>query len=747
MSKQADLTPPLGVGGGTCKVVQRIEDKVRTPTLREDLAEKVEHGEKLTNPEAAYIYDMGLPERGGGLFTTIRISAHAQYRMDQRGITVTDLRSFFTNLSKKVNDWKSQRAPEFLRLSKAVQQGGQFEWVDKQTKNLKVAFKFSGQTVDIITTFWEGKPDPKPGTCGTHLQHHQARDEESLSGVRTLVKTPHPSKSDTDKPQGEDGKYPIQGLPESDGWSRSKPTKGPTVLNTPGESGSDSSGTIHKDKVRTKGVPGGQYDGGATHPTPDITDSKVTPNRRPGMTAEVVEADILDGMSPEVYAEMFHLAGMYPPHYPSSKTRHHKQRGQAYRYDHKRYQRLRGRIKQRQKRRHKKLHTDFRYKLDRQRRKDHPERFKTKPGGGSKTIRERSQKQRDKKAIGVFEPIPFYIYSKEDWGWLLDVSPHGVAHFEVGNRRRSMDLDGFLDAVVIDEDRLDDLEAYLDQVFQYDPNDSEDAEEDDDGDDDDTEFDAWLNQDTGLAKLAREIAADFLREQRPPGMSSDTKYDRANNHDEWSRKDREHLEDISEWSGNNSGNPGSKVLPSGAGHVEKQAALIQDIRQGCSPDLEGKAKGLRVSLRRVDAGNAMWLFDVQGSQPPYRVRLQATRKGNVKSVAKVHVRVSCSCPFWQWQGPEHWAKQGDYLFGKPVGTASKPDAKDPNGQHRACKHVLAVMNHVTTRKWDVPELRTKQGALRFLADTLDQRGVIVTAALDPRIERLAARYLASQEVQ
>ena len=733
MSRRADLSPPLGVGGGTCKVVQRIENAVRVPALREDLSEKVEHGGKLTNPEAAIIYE-GVQEHGGGLFPSIRITAHAQYRMDQRGITVDDLRVFFTNLSKKVNDWKSQRAPEYPRLMAAVQGLDTFEWTDKKTKNLKVVFSGKGSAMDIITVFWEGKPDPKPGTCGGHAKHHiVARDEENLSGVRTLVKNPKPSKSDTDKPQGTDGKYPTQGDPRPDGKGRSKP--GPTpVFNAPGESGSDSSGTIHKDKVRTKGVPGGQYDNNKTHPTPDVTDSQITPNRRPGLTAEVVDADILAGVSPEVFAEMFRMAGMFPPAYPSGQTRHHDQKSQVYRYDHKRYQRLRGRIKQRQKRRYKKLHQDFRFKLDRKRRKDHPERFKTKPGGNKgKTIKERSQQQRDKKALAALDPIPFFFYSKEDWGWVLDVSSDGDVTYEMDDQEFTADLDTFLDEVVIDEDRLDDLEAYLDQVFEYDPDDLEDAEDDEP----DTSFDTWLGQ----GKYASAVIADFFREQRPPDMSSDTKYDRAKDHGDRDRADRPHLEDISEWSGGNSGNPGSKVLPSGAGHVEKQAALIQDIREGCSPDLASKARGLKVSLRRVDAGNAMWLFDVQGSKDPYRVRLQAMRKGTTKAVAKTHVRVSCSCPFWQWQGPEHWAKQGDYLYGKPVGSASQPVIKDPSGQHRACKHVIAVMDHVTSRKWDIPEVRAKQAGLEYLASALDAVG------RDPQVERLARRYLASQEVR
>lgn len=702
MSKQADLMPPLGQHGGTCKVVERIETQVQTPSLRSDLAEKVEQGEKLTNPEAALIYDMGLPEQGAGIFKALRISAHAQYRMDQRGVTVAHLRQFFANLTRKVNDWKSQRAPEFKRLGEAVQRNGSFEWTDKQTQNLLVAFQFRGQTVDIITTYFVGKPDPRPSTCGLHTkQHVMARSDEDLSGFRTFVKNPQPADSDTGKAEGTDGKYPTQGDPRPDEKGRSKPSPTP-VYNLPGESGSNSDGTVHKDKARTKGVPGGQYDGGATHPLPNVTDSKITPNRRPGLTADLASSP-----------EMGVLAGMYPPAYPANRDRRREQRGQAYRYDHKRYLRLRGQIKQRQRRRHTRLRNDYRYQLDRQRRREHPERFKTKSNGGVKTIRERSQRQRDKQALSVMEPIPFYYFAQEQWGALVDVSPNGVVHYEMYGRRYTTDLDTFLEEVVVDEDRLDDLESYLDQVFGYDPSSPDSSE---DVDDLDTTFDTWM-----INKLARVVVASFFREQHPPEVSADAKYDRANNHGEWSRRERSPLQDISEYGGQNDGNPGSRVLP----RERRQAALIADIRQGCAPDLGSKARGLRVSLRRVDGASATWLFDVQGSQAtPYRVRLQATRKANTKALVKSHVRVSCSCPYWQWQGPEHWAKQGDYLYGKPVGTASRPSTQDPQGQHKACKHVLAVFDHVVSRNWDIPEARGKQA----------------------RVNQLVARYLLSQEV-
>lgn len=734
MTKQADLTPPLGWMGGPCKVVERIEDSVRTPALREDLSEKVEHGEKLTNSEAAKIYSLE-SERGAGLFKQIRITPHAQYRMDQRAITVGDLRVFFADFGKVLNDWKSQQAWEWKHYSEAIARSEPIEWVDKRLGDLEVVFAVSRNGVaDIVTTYQKGEADPRPGTCSTHPQHfHTARTVDDMSPVRTLVKDPTPSDSDTDKPQGEDGKYPTQGLPSP--WSRSKPTKGPTVLNVPGESGSDSDGTIHKDKVRTKGTPGGQYDNDKTHPTPDVTDSQITPHRRPSMAAGG-ETDPFEGMDPVLISAAVRLAGMYPPAYPTGRTRHRKQRGRAYNYYHKRYKRQRGTILRRQKQRYKRLQNNGQFTKDRDRRKKYPDRFKTKPSGGAVSIADRNRKQRDKAKKKAFEPVPFYLYEEDVWGTVIEVSPLEAVHYEIEGVRGTTDLDTFFEEAVVDEDRLDDLLKYLDEVFDYDPS---ELDADEDAEEVDSRFDTWLE-----GRTASGVCADFLREQRPPDMADDTEYDRADNHEEWARRDRKHLEDVSEYSGDNDGEPGSKVLPGeGAGHYQKQSALIAEIREGCASSLVSSSQKLAVKLRRVDARNAMWLFDVEGSKEPYRIRLQALRQGNVKSLAKTHVRVSCSCPFWQWQGPEHWASQEDYLFGKPRGMATKPVVKDPSGQHRACKHVLAVMDFLTSRNVDLPTLRDKQGALRYLADTLEKGEVILVPEFNTRLDRVVARYLAS----
>ncbi len=146
-------------------------------------------------------------------------------------------------------------------------------------------------------------------------------------------------------------------------------------------------------------------------------------------------------------------------------------------------------------------------------------------------------------------------------------------------------------------------------------------------------------------------------------------------------------------------NPGSaKVIPDGKGFVNKQAAFnrvalrISEIQEGCDPRVKELSQGLKPQTARFSPKSVMWLFNVPGSKGDYRVRVKARPKGNTVTISKMDVQVSCTCPYWQWQGPEHWAKASGYLYGRPRGTAAKPGVKDPNGTHRACKHVLAVFD-------------------------------------------------------
>ena len=764
----ADLSPPLGWPGGPCQVVDRIDQKIRSPRVRDDLSEKVEHGQKLTNPEAAKVYTLE-KDRGGGIFRSLKITPHAQYRMDQRSITVGDIRTALEHFSRQLSDWKSRRDWQWAEFERKSQQAEPIEYIDKRLGDLQIVFRNERGMAVLITTYWVGMSDPRPESCSLPTRQAALTVEEE-SGYRTFVKDPSPQESDTGKPEKSDGKYPDRGLPYPK-WRNNTHPIGPERYNVPGESGSNSDGNIHKDKVRTKGTPGGQYDNGKTHPTPDDTDSLITPHQHPG-----------------------HAAG-YQPQYPSPHPPVHQkvERGQAYRYFAKRYHRNRGKVKKMVKRRYNRLKNNHRFTVRRQWARDNPKRHERRPGGPT-SIKDRSQREREKsKNKTSFERIPFYHLPSETWGMIHEASPLGNIRFELEGEYRAADFDAFFRTAVIEDQHLDPLFSYFDQVFVESPD-----------------------------RLARRVLATFFREQRPPDMDPDSESNRGTPPEklrEDRKKQRREKPGDPDWGTYDNevhdSNPGSRVLPTGKGHIEKEgdfnlqslppaqrdgliqlirspvwrhqnsspfsnkkvldflqqhgwesltergmndliyqiahhgvvkkAALIRDIQAGNAPDLVARSQNIPVKLARVDRKNGVWLYNVQGSTGPYRVRLKAIRKGNTRDIQKLHVKVSCSCPFWRWQGPEHWAKQGGYLFGRPQGSASKPSIKDPDGSHRACKHVLAVLGFVSDRPWS--QLRPWTKKARYLFDTL-RIGEMM--AQNPRfnhhVDKVAHRYIVSREV-
>jgi hypothetical protein len=160
------------------------------------------------------------------------------------------------------------------------------------------------------------------------------------------------------------------------------------------------------------------------------------------------------------------------------------------------------------------------------------------------------------------------------------------------------------------------------------------------------------------------------------------------------------------------------------------AARIDKIMGNCGPKIVQRSNGLQFRRTRILPKHGMMIYQVRGSVggqsdgKTYTVRIKAIRKGNVKALAKMPIKVSCSCPYFRWQGPEHWAKTNGYLYGRPVGTASKPVIKDPKDQHWVCKHVYAI-------------LKAKKG-LRFAS-----QGASGTTDLSPLPDpvRVAAQYM------
>lgn len=494
---------------------------------------------------------------------------------------------------------------------------------------------------------------------------------EDLSGFRTFVRDSSP-----EAPQGDDQKEKQQVLPTPP-WQRSKPTGVPQYTKPPDSGDALDGKPLSTERTRTKAKPGEDS-------PPSDAPARSTPTRRPGMTTGAVKG----------------------PSFPGTH-RQHEQGGSAQRYYEKYYRKNRSRIRNRAKRWVKKWKNQSAYKRDKQRRQQYPERYERRPAL-YRDPADRSQDWREDQGKKGSWALPIRLLPSGVEAVLMGATDQGIT-VDLGQGPRDFPLELLFNRVVFErEGDIDTVYDHLDQVLD------------------------------GRDMVTR--VADFLYEKRPPEREVDQWVDRGSpGHHRW--PEHEHGPDLD--TGTVWNDPGSaKVIPEGHGFENrkdryyKEAARIADILDRTGQKVHAGSRGLAVKLRRVDADNRMWLFDVPGSKgDTYRVRVKAEPpKGNVTDIGKMDVHVSCSCPFWRWQGPEHWAKQNDYLYGKPVGTASQPVIKDPDEQHWACKHVLAVLNQVQGYRL------SRTASLRWLSDTLVSGGGQVVPVV-PMFIRVASRYL------
>lgn len=128
----------------------------------------------------------------------------------------------------------------------------------------------------------------------------------------------------------------------------------------------------------------------------------------------------------------------------------------------------------------------------------------------------------------------------------------------------------------------------------------------------------------------------------------------------------------------------SRVVPNGqyvkSARFRRKAMTEENILRGTNPRILSDSRGVGTRLRSQDEN--LETYTASGTSEDYTVRIQEDASG---------IKVSCTCPFFRWQGPEHWAQKEGYLLGRPVGTASKPTLKDPKGENRICKHVASVL--------------------------------------------------------
>lgn len=129
----------------------------------------------------------------------------------------------------------------------------------------------------------------------------------------------------------------------------------------------------------------------------------------------------------------------------------------------------------------------------------------------------------------------------------------------------------------------------------------------------------------------------------------------------------------------------------------KISMTIDDILLDLSPSILKKSGQVSISLIDQPSSNT-WQFSAVDAGDDYVVSVRALpdREDFLESltVGDVDIEVSCSCPFWRWQGPEHHAKAEDYLYGSPRGTAASPTIKDPSGVQLLCKHATSTLEEI-----------------------------------------------------
>lgn len=382
--------------------------------------------------------------------------------------------------------------------------------------------------------------------------------------------------------------------------------------------------------------------------------------------------------------------------YPSYTDKQRNQRGQAKRYYKKYYTRNKGRIKTRAKKYYlrKKNNPVFKSKKKRRNSVKYGWRFKRLTGGGYRRPADRSREHRENKKKAT-EDILFY-HPNYGVGLVLDVQdqdvviqqtdPMGGDPLGVG----TVPFFTFLRGVEFDTE--EGLEAFFGLA-------DADFDRDEDGDD-----------------VESLRLATFYRETFRPGDNLDpgdgvrdlgepSPYSPTLPYPDTDRNDRAPAEMMNNISPTDN-NPGSaKVIPSGHGFVNKEASAIRvaakmaEILRGMDPGIQSRSLGITPKLQRSDVGKVVYSFKVPGSKgETYTVKVKGLPpSGSVRTLSKMDLKLSCSCDFWQYQGPEHWAKAGDYLYGKPRGTAAEPGMKDPSGKNRLCKHALATLGII--KKW------------------------------------------------
>jgi len=168
-SRTADLSPSLGLPteAGPCYLAERVYRNVRNPRVRDQLIAEIEEGGRdFDGKDEQIVYDL-LAERGPNNSKLV-LTPHTQRRMDERGITVQDIRSGIKNWQKWLNREKSMQTPAGKRVTEELEYGRKLVWEDPKDR-LTIVLRGGRRKNEfaIISVFWTDfyNTDRRPKDC------------------------------------------------------------------------------------------------------------------------------------------------------------------------------------------------------------------------------------------------------------------------------------------------------------------------------------------------------------------------------------------------------------------------------------------------------------------------------------------------------------------------------------------------------------------------------------------------------
>lgn len=124
------------------------------------------------------------------------------------------------------------------------------------------------------------------------------------------------------------------------------------------------------------------------------------------------------------------------------------------------------------------------------------------------------------------------------------------------------------------------------------------------------------------------------------------------------------------------------------------SATSRDVVVGINQKVILRSTQCSVHLSRADMKNILWLFDVNCTGTPHRVKVKAVASpapGKTARLDSLDIQVACDCEWWVFGGCEYHAVLNQYLFQRPRGPATPPTIRDPNRNNFVCKHVYASL--------------------------------------------------------